>query len=144
MFDEVHGALAAMAERVEYLGERPDLAAVYKICGNAYIIGTSALVADVFAVASAAHVASGDVRRVFEFLNPAGILAGRGKAMIERKFTPPNFELTMARKDIRLMLDTADGKPLTSLPGIAARMDALIAEQHGAEDLAVIGKDSVS
>lgn len=142
LFDAIQGALSKMAERVEYLGERPDLAAVFKLCGNAYIIGTSALVADVFAVASAAGVAATDARRVFEFLNPAGIVAGRGRAMAERNYAP-SFELSMARKDIRLMLETAGDKPLTSLPGIAARMDALIAEGHGAEDLAVIGNDSV-
>jgi len=43
-----------MAERVEYFGERPDLAAVYKLCGNAFIIGIAAVVADVFAVAAGA------------------------------------------------------------------------------------------
>lgn len=142
LFDEISGALSKMAERVEYLGERPDLAAVYKLCGNAYIIGTSALLADVFAVASGAHVPATDVRRVFEFISPAGIVAGRGKSMTERQYAA-TFELTMARKDVRLMLETADRKPLTMLPGVAARMDALIAEGHGAEDLAVIGKDSV-
>ncbi len=30
-----------------------------------------------------------------------------------------------------------------TLPGIAARMDALIAQGHGADDMGVIGKDSV-
>jgi hypothetical protein len=41
------------------------------------------------------------------------------------------------------MLETAGDKPLSSLPGVAKRMDALIAEGRGAEDLAVMGKDAV-
>ena len=56
----------------------------------------------------------------------------------------PGFELTMARKDVRLMLETADSIPLTSLPAIAARMDALIAQGHGADDLAALGTDAIS
>jgi 3-hydroxyisobutyrate dehydrogenase-like beta-hydroxyacid dehydrogenase len=70
------------------------------------------------------------------------MLAGRGRAMANRNYAP-SFELTMARKDVRLMLETAADRPLTVLPGVAQRMDALIAEGHGADDLAVIGKDSV-
>ena len=59
--------------------------------------------------------------------------------MIAENFAP-SFELTMARKDIRLMIETAADRPLAVLPSIAARMDALIASGHGAQDLAVIGK----
>ena len=49
----------------------------------------------------------------------------------------------MARKDVRLMMETANGAPLITLPAIAARMDALIAEGLGQSDLGVLGKDSV-
>jgi hypothetical protein len=48
----------------------------------------------------------------------------------------------MARKDVRLMIETADSVPLAALPGIAARMDALIAEGHGDEDASVLGAES--
>lgn len=142
LFDEVHDSLSHMAERVEYLGERSDLAAVYKLCGNGFIIGIAAVVADVFSVAAGAHVAATDAIKVVEFFNAAGIITGRGKSMIAAKFAP-SFELTMARKDIRLMIETAAERPLATLPGIAARMDELIGEGHGTADLAVIGKESV-
>ena len=59
--------------------------------------------------------------------------------MIAGDFSP-SFELQMARKDVRLMIETAGALPLGVLPGMAARMDALIAEGHGAEDLAVMGE----
>jgi hypothetical protein len=42
------------------------------------------------------------------------------------------------------MLETADSRPLAVLHGLAARMDALIAEGHGADDLGVLGIDAVS
>ena len=54
----------------------------------------------------------------------------------------PSFELAMARKDVRLMLETAGDRPLAALPGIASRMDALIEQGHGGDDLAVLGRDA--
>lgn len=142
LFDAVEPALRKMAERVEYFGERADLAAVYKLCGNAVIIGLSALVADVLAVSGGASVAPTDAIKVFDLLNIPAMIAGRGKYMANGNYTP-NFELDMARKDVRLMIETAGDLPLAALGGIASRMDDLIAEGHGAEDLAVIGKESV-
>ena len=142
LFDAVKDALSHMAPRVEYFGERPDLAAVYKLCGNAIIIGLSGIVADVFAIARGSGVAPEDALKLLDFFNPGAIIAGRGRNMAKRNFAPA-FELVMARKDVRLMMESANGTPLITLPAIAARMDALIAEGLGESDLGVLGKDSV-
>ena len=142
LFDARHDELARMASRVEFVGERPDLAAVYKLCGNAFIIGISALVADVFAVAGGAGVAPTDALRILELFDPSAIIAGRGRSIAAGDFTP-SFELVMARKDVRLMMETAGSLPLAALPGIAARMDSLIAEGHGEDDLGVLGVAAV-
>jgi 3-hydroxyisobutyrate dehydrogenase len=138
LFDAVESDLARMAERVTYCGERPDLAAVYKLCGNAFIIGINALVADVFAVASASNVPPADTLPILELFNPAAVISGRAKSMLAGDFTP-SFELAMARKDVRLMIETAGSYPLAVLPGVAERMDTLIGEGHGADDVAVMG-----
>jgi 3-hydroxyisobutyrate dehydrogenase len=140
LFDAVKHELAHMASRVEYFGERPDLAAVYKLCGNAFIIGISALVADVFTVAGGALVSPIDTLRILDFFNPSAVIAGRGRNIAVGDFSPA-FELEMARKDVRLMLETAGRRPLAALPGIASRMDDLIGQGYGAADLAVIGRD---
>lgn len=142
LFDSVKADLSRMAARLEYFGERPDLAAVYKLCGNAFIVGINALVADVFAVAAGSRVASTDALNIVEFFNPTAVIAGRGKNMVAGNFAPA-FELAMARKDVRLMIETAGAVPLATLARIAERMDELIEQGHGAADLAVIGKDSV-
>ncbi|MGZ8471408.1 MAG: NAD(P)-dependent oxidoreductase, partial [Gemmatirosa sp.] len=141
-FDAVQPALARMAPRVEYCGERPDLAAVYKLCGNAFIIGINALVADVLSVAHGADVAPDDALRVIQWFDPASTISGRGRKMASGDHAA-TFELAMARKDVRLMLETAAKTPLAVLPGIAARMDALLAEGHGADDLSVMGRDAI-
>lgn len=142
LFDAVKDALQQMAPRVEYFGEQRDRAAVVKICGNAYIIGIAALVADVLTIAQGAGVAPPDAMRVFEMMDAGGMVAGRGRAMSSGDFSPA-FELEMARKDVRLMLETTGERPLAALPSIAERMDALIADGHGGEDLAVLGLDAV-
>jgi 3-hydroxyisobutyrate dehydrogenase len=141
-FDEVKDALERMAPRVEYCGERPDLAAVYKLCGNAFLIGLVALVADVFSVAGGSEVEAHDALRVLGFFDAGAVLTGRGRHMADRNYAP-SFELAMARKDVRLMLEAAGERPLSALPGIAARMDALIAKGHGEEDMAVLGAESI-
>ena len=143
LFDAVKPALERMAVKVQYFGERPDLAAAYKLFGNAFIIGLSALVADVFTVAAGSHVTPLDALQVLDVLNPATTLAGRGRNMARGDYTP-SFELEMARKDVRLMIETAGVLPLAALPSIAARMDALIAAGRGADDLAVLGVDAVN
>lgn len=143
LFDAVEPALSRQAAKVMYLGERPDLAAVYKLCGNAYIIGSSGLVSDVLTIAKGAGVAPEGIIDLLTNFNSAAIMAGRGRAMAARDYRA-SFELTMALKDIRLMLETAgDDAIMAMLPGLAARMAEVIAEGHGADDMVAIGKEAV-
>lgn len=141
LFKEAQATLERMASRVLYFGERPDLAAVYKLCGNAFIIGSAALVADVFSVGRGAGVAPDDVLQILALFEGSSVSA-RAKNMAAGEFAP-NFELAMARKDVRLMIETAGPLPLAALPGIAERMDVLLADGYGAEDMAVLGVDAV-
>ena len=142
LFDAVKDGLAPMAQRVEYFGERPDLAAVYKLCGNAFIIGIVGLVADVYSVAAGAGVHAPEVLKVLEYFNVGAAVTGRGRNMTARNWEPA-FELAMARKDVGLMIETAGDRPLATLPALAARMDEIIARGHGGDDLAVLGMESV-
>ena len=132
-----------MAERVEYFGERPDFAAVIKLSGNAVIIGLTGVVSDVLAIGDGAGLTPDETMKVFGLLNVPAMLSGRGRNMAAGNFTP-TFELTMARKDVRLMLETAVDHPTPVLSSIADRMDELILDGYGADDLAVIGVDSVT
>jgi 3-hydroxyisobutyrate dehydrogenase len=134
--------LSKMTGRLEYMGERRDLAAANKLFGNAMIIAMCGGLADVYAMAASLDITATDAHALFGKFNPTGVLSYRGAAMAHGDYTP-SFELTMARKDARLMIDTARGKELTVLPGIAARMDALIARGHGGDDLGVLAIDAV-
>lgn len=137
LFDRVKPALERMATRVEFVGERGELAAAYKLIGNCLLLSITGVVADAFAVGAGAGVTPPDALKLLEFFNPAGVIAGRSKKMAARDYSA-TFELTMARKDIRLMMETAGEQPLATLPGLAARMDAMIAAGRGHEDIGVI------
>ncbi len=143
LFDSVKDALTPMTGRLQYLGERADLAAVNKLFGNAMIIGVSAAMADVLTIAQASGVAPGAAIELLKLLDLNAMVAGRGANMARGNFTA-SFELAMARKDVRLMLETCGARPLAVLPAIAARMDQLIAAGHGAQDASVLGIDAVT
>ena len=69
----------------------------------------------------------------------------RVQRILKADWDHPFWELGMARKDARLMLEAAaaGGQPLTLVPAIAAVMDAFLAEGHGQRDWTVLAKDLV-
>ena len=142
LFESVKAELAKMTGRLEYFGERADLAAVNKLFGNAMIIGIGALIADVLTMAKASNVSAEEAIKLMGLIDLNTIVNVRGANMAKGNFSP-SFELTMARKDVRLMIETAGDRPLAVLPLVATRMDQLIAAGHGAEDSSVIGIDTV-
>jgi len=142
VFDAARADLEKMTGEVWYLGERGDLAASYKIFGNSMLFVIAAGVADVFAMAKGLGIPATDALTVFSKFQPGGIIKSRGEKMARGDFSA-SFELTMARKDMRLMLEAADGQPMAVLPAIARRMDEAIAKGRGHEDLGAIAADLV-
>jgi 3-hydroxyisobutyrate dehydrogenase len=142
VFEAARGELARMTGDVWYLGERPDLAAAYKIFGNSMLFVIAAGISDVFAMAKGLGVPAADALSVFSRFNAGSVIPSRGEKMARRDFSA-TFELTMARKDMRLMIEAADGQPLAVLGAIASRMDEAIAKGHGREDLGAIAADVV-
>lgn len=139
-FDAVAPALERQAERVRWLGERRDLAAVHKLAGNAFNMGMTGLIADALAVGRGAGVEGEELLATLALSNSVNVVNGRGRAMVDGNFAP-SFELAMARKDVQLMLETAGDEPLALLPGFLARIDAMMERGHGGDDLSVVGKD---
>ena len=142
VFEAVRGDLEKMTGDVWYLGGQGDLAASYKIFGNSMLFVIAAGVTDVFAMAKGLGMAPADALAVFSKFQPGGLIKARGDKMARGDFSA-SFELTMARKDIRLMLEAAAGQPMVALPGIAKAMDDAIAKGHGHQDLGAIAADVV-
>jgi len=137
--------LSPMTGKLVDLGERPDAAAAFKLLGNLFLICMTAGLAEMLALAKVLHVPPAEAASLFGHFNPTSTVVPRIKKMTDAAFEPPSWELAMARKDVRLMIEAASeaGIPLAVLPAIAARMDTVIAEGHGEKDWSVIAKDAV-
>lgn len=143
LFELVKADLAKMTGRLDYLGERSDAAAANKLLGNAMLLGVYASLADVLTLAQAGGVAAEDAIKLLSVFDMNAMISARGMNMAKGAFNL-SFELAMARKDVRLMLETAGRRPLAALPAVAARMDQLIAAGHGAADVSILGIDAVA
>lgn len=132
-----HAALARMTGDVWYLGERSDLAAAYKLFGNSMLFAINAGLTDVLAMARNLGIPGLDAIGLFSRFNTGLAIPMRGQKMATGDFSAM-FELAMARKDVRLMIESAGDEPLLVLPALAARMDNAIAAGHGKDDLAAI------
>jgi 3-hydroxyisobutyrate dehydrogenase len=134
--------LSAMTGKLIELGPRPDAAASFKLLGNLFLMFLTTGLADMLALAKALDVSPEDAASLFSFFNPGATIGTRMKRMTDGNFEEPSWELSMARKDARLMLDEAAraNVPMAILPAIAARMDEVIAEGHGSSDWTVLGK----
>ena len=142
LFESVEPDLAKMTGRLAYMGERPDLAAANKLFGNAMILGLGAVLADVLTLAQASGIDGEDAIKLLGLFDIKGMMESRGLDMARGNFTA-TFELAMARKDVRLMLETTGDRPMAALPAIAARMDQLIAAGYGAKGTGVLGIDAL-
>jgi 3-hydroxyisobutyrate dehydrogenase-like beta-hydroxyacid dehydrogenase len=135
-YTRVKDALAAMTGDVWYLGERAELAVSYKLCGNAVQVAVAAALADVIAIARGAGIDPNAVAELFSRYDVVRSLPTRAKKMARGDMTP-SWNLAMARKDVGLMIETAN-EPVAILPAIAQRMDEMLAEGHAADDYGAV------
>ncbi len=136
--DPVRDALVMMTGELWHVGERADLAAVYKLFGNAATLAVVGVLADIMRLADAANVPRTGVLDMLAKVNLNAPVGGRGKMMVTGEFES-NFTLDVARKDLRLMLETAGDLATPMLAALAARMDEAISTGLGGEDFSVIG-----
>jgi 3-hydroxyisobutyrate dehydrogenase len=137
VFESVQASLAGMAADLWYVGERTDLAAAFKIFGNSMLFAMTGGIADILAMAKNLGIEPVEAISVFGRFNAGAAIGVRAQKIARGDFSA-SFELTMARKDMRLMLEAAGAEPLTALPAIAKRMDEAIAAGHGTDDLGAI------
>jgi 3-hydroxyisobutyrate dehydrogenase len=144
-FARARPELEKMAGTVLNLGPAPERAAAFKLMGNLFLISLVGSMVDMLNFGHALGFDAATAVGMVEQFNPTAQLVARARRILAKDFAHPSFELAMARKDVRLMLETAasKGATLATLPGIAARMDALLAEGLGAQDWLVIARDAL-
>ncbi len=141
-FDRVKDELAKMTGQVHYLGERAELAACYKLCANAMLLMTAGALSDVFHMADAMHMPREAVGDVFRKFNTDGVLNARGTRMLNEDYNA-TFTLDVARKDVRLMVESAGVEPVPMLRALGERMDDVIAKGLSKLDIGVLSKRGV-
>jgi 3-hydroxyisobutyrate dehydrogenase len=139
--DALKPALDTMTGKLVYLGDDPLRAASFKLFGNMFIITMMAGLADVNRLAGSVGISAEDAFSLFSWFNPAPMIPGRAAKIASKDFTA-SFEMTMARKDVRLMIEEAKrhGVELGVLPAVAAVYDDAIARGFGALDATAIAQ----
>ncbi len=135
-YDKLLPDLQTMTGTVSYVGEEPHRAATFKLIGNLSLIAITGILADVNRLAKAANVSTDDAMAFFQQFNPGSSFPVRATKVATEQFSPANFEMTMARKDVRLIIEQAKRAEidLFVMPGVAALLDAGIARGDGALD----------
>ncbi|HMO45521.1 MAG TPA: NAD(P)-dependent oxidoreductase [Rubrivivax sp.] len=140
--DALLPALQQMTGKVHYLGEAPERGAAFKLFGNLTLIGLMGVLGDLNRLAHAVGIDTADAFSLFEQFNPGATLPARAARITAAEFDKPSFEIAMARKDVRLMIEEAKrgGVDLFVMPGVAAMFDAAIARGEGALDAAAAAR----
>ncbi len=142
---KIEPELAAMTGKLLNYGTEPGKAAGIKLLGNSFLMFLTSGFSDMLALAQAMDVSNAEVTSLFEAWNPGALAPARLKKIIKAKFDEPSWELNMARKDARLMMEEAanNGVSLAVLPAIASEMDRWIKMGVGKSEWTVIAKDNV-
>lgn len=144
-FDALSPELSKMTGKLVYLGPEPDRAAAFKLMGNLFLMSMTTGIADVLTLAKSAGIKPAEAATLFDVFNPAATMGARIKRILEGDYAHPSWELVMARKDARLMLEVAEkgGNGLALVPAIAQAMDRYIERGHAHDDWTVLAKDAL-
>lgn len=128
--------LEQMASKVIRLADKPETAASYKLFGNLVLIGIQGVIAEVLRLAHAVGVKPADAVALFTQFNPGETLPVRAAKIAGGPYEPASFAVSMARKDVRLMIEEAarHGVRLELMPLIADLYDQAIARGEGSLD----------
>lgn len=145
LFRRLAPDLEKMTGKLVYLGPAPERAAAFKLMGNLFLMMMTAGVTEMLSLAKAIGIPAAEAATLFDVFNPGTSLPARAKRVLDADFAHASWELSMARKDARLMMEEAQrgGRTLAVLPALASEMDRWIARGHGGDDWTVIAKESL-
>lgn len=143
--DSVTSRLEKMTGKLLNLGPVEGKAAALKLIGNLFLITLTAGLSETMALAKAMNVPGNELSGLFDVWNPGAMVPARLKRMLSGTYDNPSWELNMARKDARLMMEEANLSDIVLgiLPAIAANMDQWIEKGMGNKDWTVIGSGNL-
>ncbi len=125
------------------IGDKPQEAAAFKLMGNSMLVSIVEALAEFLAIGVANGITPARAYGLFESFDPGATIFRRGPRMAAGDYTP-TFELSMALKDVRLMLQAAGDEAMApALKAVELKMQRLIEHGYGKLDLAALGADAV-
>jgi 3-hydroxyisobutyrate dehydrogenase len=141
---QIEPELSKMTGKLWNLGDDPAKAATIKLLGNLFHIGLVGVLTDMLTLAATLNTPASDLLSLFEILNPAGVIKARLRKIDSKTFDEPSWELSMARKDARLMMEQANNsnKKLMVIPPIAEKMHLWIKKGHSKSDWTILSGEA--
>lgn len=145
MIQKITPWLSAMTGKLLNFGDTTGKAAGIKLIGNLFLLTLTGGISDMLALAQAQCIPGSDISALFDAWNPGALAPQRLKRVMDAQFDNPSWELQMARKDARLMMEgAADGnKELVTIPAIAKEMDKWLEKGCAQKDWTVIASGNV-
>lgn len=136
--------LETMTGQVLNYGETTGKAAGVKLIGNLFLLALTGGISDMLSLGSAVGVTGQDIATLFDAWNPGASTPARLHRVLKNNFDHPSWELQMARKDARLMIQEAarGGKTIPATEAIAKQMDEWIAKGYAKMDWMIVASGS--
>jgi len=111
--------LEVMGRKLFVLGPSAVIANSMKLTGNFLIASMLEALSEAFALAQKSGIQPVQALEILNGLFQSPVYEGYGRIMVEKRFEPAGFKMTLGLKDVRLILAAADGAsvpmPLASL-----------------------------
>lgn len=137
--------LETMTGQVLNYGDITGKAAGVKLIGNLFLLALTGGISDMLALGSAVGVTGQDIATLFDAWNPGASTPARLHRVLKNNFDHPSWELQMARKDARLMIQEAarSGKTIPATEAIAKQMDEWIEKGYAKKDWMIVASGSL-
>lgn len=137
--------LETMTGQVLNYGDTTGKAAGVKLIGNLFLLALTGGISDMLSLGSAVGVTGQDIATLFDAWNPGASTPARLHRVLKNNYDHPSWELQMARKDARLMIQEAarGGKTIPATEAIAKQMDEWIAKGYAKKDWMIVASGAL-
>lgn len=134
--------LESMTGALMNFGEETGKAAGLKLISNLLLMAVNAGISDALTLAKSLNIPESDLAKL-PTIAANGVVRGGFNKITQHPYDEPTWELTMARKDAKLMMDEAEkgGKPMMIIPVIAKEMDEWIDKGFAHKDWAIFASE---
>lgn len=143
--EKVSPWLSPMTGKLLNFGEQPGKAAGMKLIGNLFLLTLTGGFSDMLSLAKAMGLTGNDITTLFESFNPGAQAPARLKRVMSADYDSPSWELQMARKDARLMMEEAakGNRTLSLVPVVAKEMDRFLEKGNAHKDWTIIASENL-